>query len=231
MNRLAESAVLCDEAVQRFPCCRACTPARRAHACAASAAAEQGSLREALRLSRAGAGLLPAGGLAGGRAIWPARAPRWSPRSATRRAKAICTATSPMSSGASTSAPCRSSTWYALRLDPGYEWAWGALRSAARSAASRGALALAHEITPRAADTRAWLGLAAVTADETERMHPGARRAARPVGARALAAVQALVDAGRFGDALAALVRHRLGRGAAHRAACPARASKRHAAT
>ncbi len=212
MNRLDEALQLCDEAVRRFPLLP------RLHAERAELmrlrgerAAEQASLREALRLSpgwaqaccRLADSLEAQGDLAGSRAAL---------ESAVRHAPGEGYLHGYLADVLWRLDECALSLEHltrALRLDPGYEWAWGALRTRGEACGEpERAIALAYQITAsRPADMRAWLGLAAVTADQNERLR-ALERAVQlgPLSVRAHARrVEALVDAQRFDDALAAL--------------------------
>ena len=212
MNRLDEALDLCDEAVRRFPLLP------RMHAERAELmrlrgerAAEQDSLREALRLSpgwahaccRLADSLEAGGDLAGSRAALES-AVRHAPGESYLHGYFADVLWRQDERALSLEHLTR-----ALRLDPGYEWAWTALRSRGEECGEpQRAIALAHEITAsRSADMRAWLGLAAVTADQSERLH-ALERAVQlgPLAVRAHSRrVQALVDTGRFDEALAAL--------------------------
>ncbi len=212
MNRLDEALELCDEAARRFPLLP------RVHAERAELmrlrgerAAEQESLREALRLSpgwaqaccRLADSLEAQGDLAGSRAVLES-AVRHAPGEGYLHGYLADVLWRQEERPLSLEHLTR-----ALRLDPGYEWAWLALRTRGEECGEpERAIALAHEITAsRAADTRAWLGLAAVTADEQERLHASERAVQlTPLSVRAHSRrAQALVDAGRFDEALAAL--------------------------
>ncbi len=231
MNRLDEALALCDEIVRRFPLLP------RVHAERAELmrlrgerSAEQESLREALRLSpgwaqaccRLADSLEAQSDLAGSRAVLES-AVRHAPSEAYLHGYLADVLWRQDERALSLEHLTR-----ALRLDPGYEWAWVTLRARGEECGEpERAIALAHEITAsRAADMRAWLGLAAVSADETERLNALERAVLlAPLSVRAHSRrLQALVDAGRFDEALARAVGDRLGRGAAHRAARPARA-------
>lgn len=212
MNRLDESLRLCDEAVRRFPLLP------RLHAERAEVmrlrgerAAEQASLREALRLSpgwaqaccRLADSLEAQGDLAGSRATLES-AVRHAPGEGYLHGYLADVLWRQGERTLSLEHLTR-----ALRLDPGYEWAWAALRTRGEECAEpERALALAHEITAsRGPDMRAWLGLAAVTGDAKERVR-ALERAVQlgPLSVRAhVRLVEALVDAERFDDALAAL--------------------------
>ena len=212
MNRLDEALALCDETVRRFPLLP------RVHAERAELmrlrgerSAEQDSLREALRLSpgwaqaccRLADSLEAQSDLAGSRAALES-AVRHAPGEGYLHGYLADVLWRQDERALSLEHLTR-----ALRLDPGYEWAWVTLRTRGEECAEpERAIALAHQITAsRAADTRAWLGLAAVTADETERLHALERAVLlAPLSVRAHSRrLQALVDAGRFDEALAAL--------------------------
>ncbi len=212
MNRLAEALALCDEAVRRFPLLPRVHAERaelmRLHA---DRTAEQESLREALRLApgwaqaccRLADSLEAQGDLAGSRAALES-AVRHAPGEGYLHGYLADVLWRQNERALSLEHMTR-----ALRLDPGYEWAWTTLQARADECGEpERALALAHEITAsRAADMRAWLGLAAVTADETERFR-ALEHAVQlaPLSVRAHSRrVQALADASRFDEALAAL--------------------------
>ena len=230
MNRLDEALALCDEAVRRFPLLP------RVHAERAELmrlrgerAAEQESLREALRLSpgwaqaccRLADSLEAQGDLAGSRAALES-AVRHAPGEGYLHGYLADVLWRQDERALSLEHLTR-----ALRLDPGYEWAWGALRDARRGV--RRARARAR---PRPRDHRLARGGHARLARPgggdrgRDRAHarPGARGAARaPVGARALAPGAGPGGRRPLRRCPGRAVRYRLGRGAAHRAARPAR--------
>jgi tetratricopeptide (TPR) repeat protein len=212
VNRLDEALALCEQTVQRFPLLpRVHVERAEIMRLLGDRQGEQASLREALRLSpgwaqaccRLADSLEAGGDLAGSRSALES-AVRHAPSESylhgyladvlwrqAERARALEHLTR------------------ALRLDPGYEWAWTMLRLRGQEQGEPDrALTLAREIVAsRPADVRGWLGLAAVAAEEDERMQ-ALQRAVRlaPLSVRAHSRrVQALMDARRFDEALAAL--------------------------
>ena len=97
----------------------------------------------------------------------------------------------------------------ALRLDPGYEWAWNSLRACSEnSEAPELAVTLARELTvARATEPRVWLALALVAPDVQERLRATEQAVLlAPLSVRAhRRRIELLVDLRRFDDALAAL--------------------------